>query len=193
MGEGRYAADAVFLCASSRPQRAGDADCGRNCFGRLMPGATVRPFLKMKGDMASRFNVRSARISSPSSGCVIVVPPLAPMRWPWCRCASSPASQEPSSRVPNLRLREASDFLRSVPKKDRSRNWRGVVTHRQSAPIEWGLVWNCLAKTHRLATLTRGAQFSAYCNYPPKNNLPVYRRLIAVGASLLISPSCRDY
>ena len=25
---------------------------------------------------------------------------LVPMRWPWCRCASSPASQEPSSSGP---------------------------------------------------------------------------------------------
>ena len=33
-----------FLFAPQRPQRAGDANCGRNCFGRLMLGETVRLF-----------------------------------------------------------------------------------------------------------------------------------------------------
>ena len=35
------------LLAQTKPaQRAGDAHCRRDCLGRLMPGATVRPFLK---------------------------------------------------------------------------------------------------------------------------------------------------
>jgi hypothetical protein len=39
-GWGRCAADAGFVCASRRLQRSGDAHCRRDCFGRLMPGAT---------------------------------------------------------------------------------------------------------------------------------------------------------
>ena len=86
-----------------------EADLGRDAgpldqCGEPTDGETVRPFRKQKGRAAwpRAFNVRCDRNSSPSSGCVVVVPPLAPMRWPWCRCASSPASQEPSSSGPEL-------------------------------------------------------------------------------------------
>ena len=33
---------------SRRAKSSGDANCGRNCLGRLMPGATVHPSLKRK-------------------------------------------------------------------------------------------------------------------------------------------------
>jgi hypothetical protein len=68
-GEGRCAADAGFVCASRRPQQRAD---GQLPAGLLWPanarcnGAPLSE-TKIKGDLASRFSVRRARSSSPSS------------------------------------------------------------------------------------------------------------------------------
>ena len=67
-GEGRCAADAVFVCASRRPQHAGDANCRRIvlavCILHLGRDTGALDQLgQMTADLAARFSARSARKS----------------------------------------------------------------------------------------------------------------------------------